>query len=61
MKVVDGGRFCWEKNEIIIAIERTDVNNVIFRQNGYRATVRLSHPAKMVCTLSSIIFTFAST
>uniref|UniRef100_F1KRP9 Nodal modulator 1 n=1 Tax=Ascaris suum TaxID=6253 RepID=F1KRP9_ASCSU len=52
LKVVDGGRFCWEKNEIIIAIERTDVNNVIFRQNGYRATVRLSHPAKMKWHLS---------
>lgn len=46
--MVDNGRFCWEKTEIDIVIERADLNNLIFRQVGYRTTTRLSHPAKAV-------------
>ncbi|VDK75742.1 unnamed protein product [Onchocerca ochengi] len=46
LKIVDNGRFCWEKTEMDIVIERADLNNLMFRQVGYRATTQLSHPAK---------------
>ncbi|EFO22900.1 hypothetical protein LOAG_05586 [Loa loa] len=46
LKIVDNGQFCWEKTEMDIVIEHADLDNLIFRQVGYRATTRLSHPAK---------------
>ncbi|VIO90592.1 conserved hypothetical protein [Brugia malayi] len=46
LKMIDDDRFCWEKTEMDIVIERADLNNLIFRQVGYRTTTRLSHPAK---------------
>ncbi|EJW82695.1 hypothetical protein WUBG_06394 [Wuchereria bancrofti] len=46
LKIIDNDQFCWEKTEMDIVIERADLNNLIFRQVGYRTTTRLSHPAK---------------
>ncbi|VDK79801.1 unnamed protein product [Litomosoides sigmodontis] len=46
LKMIDNGRFCWEKTEMDVVIEHADLDNLIFRQVGYRTTTRLSHPAK---------------
>uniref|UniRef100_A0A915PI40 Uncharacterized protein n=1 Tax=Setaria digitata TaxID=48799 RepID=A0A915PI40_9BILA len=46
LKIVDNGQFCWEKTELDIVIEHADLNNLIFRQIGYRTTTQLTHPAK---------------
>ncbi|MCP9258689.1 Nodal modulator 1 [Dirofilaria immitis] len=46
LKMVDNGRFCWEKTEMDIIVESPDLNYLIFRQVGYRTATRLSHPAK---------------
>ncbi|KAM3724517.1 Nicotinic receptor-associated protein [Dirofilaria immitis] len=46
LKMVDNGRFCWEKTEMDIVVESPDLNYLIFRQVGYRTATRLSHPAK---------------
>ncbi|CAG9538279.1 unnamed protein product [Cercopithifilaria johnstoni] len=46
LKMIDNGRFCWEKTEMDIVIEHADLDSLIFRQIGYRTTTQLSHPAK---------------
>uniref|UniRef100_A0A0R3RZA1 Nodal modulator 1 n=1 Tax=Elaeophora elaphi TaxID=1147741 RepID=A0A0R3RZA1_9BILA len=46
LKMIDNGRYCWEKTEMNIIIEHADLNSLIFRQVGYRTTTQLSHPAK---------------
>ncbi|KAL4001737.1 Carboxypeptidase regulatory-like domain family protein [Acanthocheilonema viteae] len=46
LKMIDNDRFCWEKTEMDIVIERANLDNLVFRQVGYRTTTRLSHPAK---------------
>lgn len=45
---MDNERFCWEKTKMDVVIETADLNNVIFRQVGYRTKTQLSHPAKAV-------------
>uniref|UniRef100_A0A0N5AZ94 Nodal modulator 1 n=1 Tax=Syphacia muris TaxID=451379 RepID=A0A0N5AZ94_9BILA len=47
VKIVDGNRFCWEKSEISFTVERSHIDDLSFRQTGYRATLNLSHPAKL--------------
>ena len=55
VKILDAGRYCWEKSEIDFVVERSHIDDLVFRQKGYRATVRVSHAAKMVSVFSPVL------
>ncbi|MFH4974267.1 hypothetical protein AB6A40_000976 [Gnathostoma spinigerum] len=47
LKLIDQDQYCWEKSELDVVVERSDVNNIEFHQNGYRVSIITSHPAKL--------------
>ncbi|KAK0417409.1 hypothetical protein QR680_012991 [Steinernema hermaphroditum] len=47
VRVLDDGLFCWENAELHFRIERSDVDNVAFKQMGFRARVAVSHGASL--------------